>query len=70
MATPLTSSMPRDIELGGGFVLRITAADPSTGAVVSGVNVSKLVVAVSNVGAAPVDNLAVGPYLLVPGEGA
>jgi hypothetical protein len=36
--------MPKDFDLGGGFVLRITAVNPTSGATVTGVKVSNLVI--------------------------
>jgi hypothetical protein len=34
--------MPADLDLDGGYILRVTALDPATGDTVSGVNVSNL----------------------------
>jgi len=62
--------MPAELDLADGWTLRVTALDPDTGAQVSGVQVSNLAIAVDlGAGTNPAD-LAVGPYLLVPGEGA
>lgn len=52
MAQPLIANMPKDLDLGGGFVLRITAVDPSTGATVTGVKVSNLVMTVDPISGA------------------
>lgn len=37
MPRPLTASLPPDLTLSAGYILRLTALDPSTGAAVSGV---------------------------------
>lgn len=46
MAQPLTTGIAPDIELSGGYILRLTALDPTTGAVVSGVIVSGVAIQV------------------------
>lgn len=46
MAQPLIASMPKDLDLGGGWIVRLTAVDPTTGAAVSGVKVSNVVITV------------------------
>ena len=67
MAQTLSAPMPRDFDLDGGYVLRITAVDPTSGAAVSGVKVSSIVImALNAAGAAPAD-LEVGEWVLVPG---
>jgi hypothetical protein len=64
----LDVSMPQDLDLTGGWALRVTAVD-ATGALVAGVKVSALsIVADAPLGA--VEELAVGPYMLVPGPDA
>lgn len=40
MAAPMTAALPPGLDLPGGYTLRFTALDPTTGAVVSGVTVS------------------------------
>lgn len=62
--------MPADLDLADGWTLRVTALDPVTGAVVSGVNVSQLALEVALGEGTSAGDLAVGPYLLVPGSGA
>lgn len=71
MAVPLDASLPRNLDLGPGFTLRVTALSTADGSVVGGVNVSNFGVLVSDQGGA-VDTgiLEVGPYLLVPGPNA
>ena len=62
--------MPSDLDLADGWTLRVTALDPVTGAPVSGVKVSNLALEVAlGEGTSP-EELAVGPYMLVPGPGA
>jgi hypothetical protein len=62
--------MPPELELSGGFTIRLTAIDPTTGSTVSGVTIEQLVMMINTgEGTVPTD-LAVGPYLLVPGPGA
>lgn len=49
MAAPLTAAIPPGLDLGAGYVVEFTALDASTGAVVSGVNVSNAALLVTNV---------------------
>jgi hypothetical protein len=44
MARKLTGGFPPALDLLHGYVLRLTAVDPTTGALVSGVNVSNVAV--------------------------
>lgn len=44
MAQKLTAAFPPDFDLPANFVVQLTAVSPSTGAVVSGVNVSNAVI--------------------------
>lgn len=62
--------MPADLDLADGWTLRVSALDPVTGAVVSGVKVSNLALEVELGAGTSAGDLAVGPYLLVPGSGA
>lgn len=59
--------MPQDLDLVGGWAVRVTAVD-SAGAVVSGVTVANMAI----IADAPLgtDTLEVGPWALVPGPGA
>lgn len=70
MAQPLAASMPPDLDLDGNYTIRLTALDPVSGAVVSGVTVSALAMLIAPLGGTTPGDLAVGPYLLVPGAGA
>lgn len=73
-AQPLIADMPQDLDLGGGFILRVTAVDPSTGALISGVKVSNLVLTVNPIAGAvqtgPTDQdlNAPSPYLVPTSE--
>lgn len=62
--------MPADLDLADGWKLRVTALDPVTGAPVSGVTVANLALEVALGPDTSAGDLAVGPYLLVPGSGA
>lgn len=67
MAAPYETPLPPDLDLFGGYTIRLTAVSPTTGALVAGVTVSNLVIAVATSGDTVIGDLAVGPYLLVPG---
>lgn len=62
--------MPKDLDLGPGYTLRVTALSTTDGSVVSGVNVSNFAVLVNDFGVTDLSVLEVGPYMLVPGPGA
>lgn len=66
MAQPLTVSLPPNLELWGGCTIQVTALDPSTGDHVSDVDVSNVTLEVALVEGG-VDDLAVGPFMLVTG---
>ncbi len=70
MAVPLNAPMPDNLDLGPGFILRVTALSTTDGSVVSGVNVSNFSVELNNDGSVDLSTLEVGPYMLVPGPGA
>lgn len=70
MAKPLTTGYPGDLVLYGGYVLELAALDPTTGAAIANVNVSKLVVEIQLGADTTPEQLADGPYQLVPGPGA
>jgi len=44
MAQPLIADMPREIVMTGDYIIRVTALDAATGATVSGVNISNVVI--------------------------
>jgi hypothetical protein len=64
--------MPDGLVLASGYVLRVTAIDPSSGSLVAGVNVGLEVITGTETsdfvdGGSTLD---VGPYMLVPGSNA
>lgn len=62
--------LPANAHLGDGWTVRITALDPVTGGVVSGVNVSNLALEVELGEGTDAADLEVGDFKLVPGPGA
>ena len=67
MAQPLIADMPRDITLSGAYLLRVTALDAATGATVSGVTVSNVVITAIDVNSGEIVTLDNTPNpLLVP----
>ena len=69
MSAPLVAGLPPDLDIDGGYILRFEAVDPSTGAAVSGVNVSAVAIGASDL-AGTAGTLSAGPFMLVPGPGA
>lgn len=53
MAKPLIVSLPPDLELWGGCIIRVTALDPTTGNEVAGVKVSNVTIEVDQTGGVP-----------------
>lgn len=51
MAKAYETGMPRDLDLTGSFIVRLTALDPTSGSVVAGITVSSLVVMVADLAA-------------------
>jgi hypothetical protein len=68
MAKPLVVALPPNLTLWGDCTISVTALNPSTGAVVSGVSISNVTLEVDQTEGLP-DDLAVGPFMLVPGPG-
>lgn len=65
MSQKLDVSMPQDLDLTGGWTIRVAAVDVN-GSAVTGVQVSNMaIVADAPLGAT--EALAVGPFMLVPG---
>lgn len=62
--------MPPDLDLGDGYVIRLAALDPTTGAAVTGVVVTDVSIFGTNLGATAASSFAYGPFMLVPGPGA
>jgi hypothetical protein len=69
MAAAYDAPLPADLDLEGSYTIRVTAIDPTTGALVSGVTVANLVMMVNTLGGTTPDQLAVGQFQLVPGPG-
>jgi hypothetical protein len=70
MPIPMKAPLPPDLDLDGGYTISFTAVDATTGAVVTGVVVSFAQMLVDNIGSGTDEELAVGPFMLVPGPGA
>lgn len=69
MAQPVDIGMPDGLDVAPNFTIRVTAIDPNTGALVSGVVVNKVVITASQVAGTTAD-LATGQWFLVPGPNA
>lgn len=69
MAQPLIAPLPPDIDLSAGCVIRIRGVNPSTGATVGGIVLNNVTIQVRQTQGAFGD-LAVGPFMVVPGPGA
>lgn len=63
MPQPLIADLPPDMDLDGGYQIRITALNPSSGAVVSGVTVSNVMILAEAVGTG---SLADGGFVPLP----
>ena len=70
MPEPLIQTMPQFMNLEGGYVVRINALDPTDGSQVTGVTVTNFTIYADNIGGGAAADLAVGPFMLVPGPGA
>lgn len=70
MAHPFTASMPQLLDLADGYIIRLNALDPTTGAAVAGVKVTDVSIFGTNLGSAAASTFAYGPFMLVPGPGA
>lgn len=66
MAQPVIADMPRDVDLTGDYIIRITALNQSTGATVSGVTVSDVVITARNVLTGEIVSISAdtNPYLV------
>lgn len=69
MAQIVNVPMPQDLDLLAGWTVRVSAVD-ATGATVSAVNVSGLSIIADAPTSATGIELAVGPFMLVPGPEA
>ena len=71
MPAPLDAPMPQGLDVGSGYVVRVTALDPTTGNLVPGVNVNTVVRTAEQAGG--IIGGGGGPsgeWFLVPGPGA
>ena len=67
MAQPLIADLPRDLDLTSNFIIRITALNQATGATVSGVTVSDVVITAIDVQGGGIVTIDDGPNpYLVP----
>lgn len=69
MSQPLDIDMPQDLDVGPTYTVRVTAINPSTGALVSGVNVGTVVITAALV-QGTTDGLETGQWFLLPGPNA
>lgn len=69
MAAKLNVAMPQDLDLIGGWRLRVTAVD-ATGATVTSVNVSNMAIVADAPTSDTGQEFEVGPFMLVPGPAA
>ena len=70
MAQPLEIPLPPNFDLDDTYQIRVTAIDPTTGAVVSGVNVGAVTLMVDNLSGGSLASGTFGPFMLVPGPAA
>lgn len=70
MAAPMTTGLPEGLDLTKDYVIEFTALDASTGADVTSVVVSNVSLLVTALGPGALEDLAVGPFMLVPGPDA
>lgn len=70
MAVPLDAPMPRHLDLGPGFTLRVTALSTTDGSVVSGVKINNLSILAEDIAGDGGGSLVYGEWYLVPGAGA
>lgn len=70
MAQPLIAPLPPDLDLPSGYKVQLSAVDPTTGATVTGVNISQFSLLVTDVTGGGGSGLTVGPFMLVPGVNA
>lgn len=69
MAKPLEAPMPI-VDIGPGMFLQFEARDPTSGGLVTGVEVSDVGIYGPNLGAGGAAALSLGPFMMVPGPGA
>lgn len=67
MPAPQIVPLTPGITVESGYTIRLTALDPTTGSVVSGVEISASAILATNLTASEPAALVSGPYVLVPG---
>lgn len=67
MPQPLVVALPPDTVLGDGCIIRVAALNPTTGNIVTAVNVSNVSLEVDQLSGGSLNS---GPFVLVPGPGA
>lgn len=70
MSAPYELPMPPDYDLDDTYQIRVTALNPSTGAVVAGVKVGAVTFMVDRIAGSGDLDVGFGPFMLVPGPGA
>jgi len=70
MAQKLEASFPEGLDLDQNYIIRFTAVDATTGAVVTAVKVSSACLLAGNLMAVPAGDFESGPFMLVPGPEA
>ena len=66
MAQPLSVALPPNLVLADGAIISVQALNPTTGALVTGVDVQNVTIEVDLLSGEPAA-LEQGPFLLVPG---
>ena len=70
MAREINVGMPGGLDIGATYTLRITAIDPSSGALVAGVQVGSVTITADQASVGDDGGFAQGDWFLVPGPGA
>ena len=70
MPAPSVAAMPPELHLPAGYVIRLSALDPTTGNAVAGVRVKQFSLVVTDVVGGTGEGLVTGAWQLVPGPGA
>lgn len=70
MAQRLNVTLPPNLHLWDGCTVTVAAVDPTDGSIRTDVVVSDVTLQVDDIRGGTADELAVGPFMLVPGPGA
>jgi hypothetical protein len=70
VAQPLTVAFPPNLQLTDGWKVQITAVNPATGALVTGVKITEALIEVEVLEGLGGSTLDSGPFMFVPGPGA